>query len=1001
MAESSTGAAEGADYVDVLAADADASPDSRVDTAEFSSTTERAFAGVLAEVLGVERVPVDGHVFDDLGADSMVMARFCARVRKRPDLPQVSMKDVYQHPTVRSLATAVAGSAPAPAEPPAPVPAQPEAPDPPPGPTWLPASRGVVATRAEPPVHEAAPVRPPGSTRAYLLCGALQLLVFVAYVCLSSLVAAKGYEWISSGRGLGELYLRSVVGGGLIFVAMSVLPIAAKWLLIGRWKPREIRIWSLGYVRFWLVASLVRTNFLVRLTGGSPILPLYLRALGAHVGRGVVIMSRSVPVCTDLLTIGDGTVIRKDCHMSGYRAQAGWIQTGAVTLGKDVVVAEATVIDIETSIGDGGQLGRSSSLHPGQAVPAGERWHGSPARPTDVDYRTVGPARCGRLRRTVYCLVQLIKVVGIYVPLAVGFLDVLLTEGPNLAGKAMSGVLALAAWRYPTGLALGVSFVVVFVGVLAALALAFSLPRALAVAVRPDTVHPLYGFRYGLHQGVTRLTNLKLLTHLFGDSSYIVTYLKLLGYDLSRVEQTGSNFGTEVKHDTPYLSSVGQGTMVADGLSIINADVSSTSFRLSRVSIGARNFLGNRIAFPSQGRTGDNCLLATKVLVPVDGKVRENVGLLGSPSFEIPRTVERDARVNHPKGEAERLRRLRAKNLHNLQTIGFALLVRWGYLFGVGMLAFGAGGLYRRWGWVVLAAQTLLGVLFTTAYFVLVERAVAGFRPLRPQTCSIYEPYFWWHERYWKLVIPDALDRMFAGTPFKNVLSRLLGVRLGKRVFDDGCFLPERTLVTIGDDVTLNAGSVLQSHSQEDGAFKSDRITIGSGCTIGMGGFVHYGVTMNEDATLAADSFLMKGEDVPAHTRWGGNPAEQLTPWPSVLPRHASTTTGAGRALPQHANGTGGTWRTRPRHANPTMPAARALPQHANGHANGTVRPWRALPQHANGHVNGHANGTLGAGPRLPLDGAVTTGAREPGAGDAADHGADHPEQMAINGGAR
>jgi non-ribosomal peptide synthetase-like protein len=913
---------------------------------------ESAFAEVLAEVLGVEQVPMDGHLFDDLGADSMVMARFCARVRKRPDLPPVSMKEVYEHPTVRSLATAVAGAAPA---------QRPAVTEPP--------------ALAEPPVLETRQTRARGSTTAYVLCGALQLIVFVAYVCLSAFVAAQGYEWISSGRGLGDMYLRSAAVGGAIFVGLSVLPIAAKWLLIGRWKPREIRIWSLGYVRFWLVATLVRTNFLVRFMGGSPILPLYLRALGAHVGRGVVILSRSVPVCTDLLTIGDRTVIRKDCHLSGYRAHAGWIQTGAVTLGKDVVVAESTVIDIETSIGDGGQLGRSSSLHPGQVVPAGERWHGSPARPTDVDYRTVGPARCGRLRRTVYCLVQLLKVVGIYVPLAVGFLDVLLTEAPHLTGRAMSGVLALAAWRFPTGLALGVSFVVVFVGVLAALALAFSLPRALAVAVRPDTVYPLYGFRYGLHQLINRLTNLKLLTHLFGDSSYIVTYLSLLGYDLSRVEQTGSNFGTEVKHDTPYLSSVGRGTMVADGLSIINADFSSTSFRVSRVSIGARNFLGNRIAYPAQGRTGDNCLLATKVLVPVDGKVRENVGLLGSPSFEIPRTVERDARVNHPRGEAERLRRLRAKNLHNLQTIGLALLVRWGYLFGVGMLAFGAGDLYHRWGWVVLTAETLLGVLFTSTYFVLVERAVGGFRSLRPRTCSIYEPYFWWHERYWKLVIPDALDRMYAGTPFKNVLSRLLGVRLGKRVFDDGCFLPERTLITIGDDATLNAGSVLQSHSQEDGAFKSDRIMIGSGCTIGMGGFVHYGVTMSEDATLAADSFLMKGEDVPAHTRWGGNPAEQLPSPRIVRPRHASRTVGAGWALPQHANKTVGTGRTRPRHANETVGAEWALSQHANGHPNAAV----------------------GAGRVLPLDGVVSMG----GYGRGRSEDADDAGRMAMNGGAR
>src|SRR5919112_4962615 len=75
---------------------------------------EGALAGVLADVLGVERLPVDSHFFDDLGADSMVMARFCARVRKRSDLPAVSMKDVYRHPTIRSLATALADDVPVP-----------------------------------------------------------------------------------------------------------------------------------------------------------------------------------------------------------------------------------------------------------------------------------------------------------------------------------------------------------------------------------------------------------------------------------------------------------------------------------------------------------------------------------------------------------------------------------------------------------------------------------------------------------------------------------------------------------------------------------------------------------------------------------------------------------------------------------------------------------------------------------------------------------------------
>ena len=110
---------------------------------------------------------------------------------------------------------------------------------------------------------------------------------------------------------------------------------------------------------------------------------LYLRALGARIGKGVTILSRTIPVCTDLLTIGAGTVIRKDSFFLCYRAHAGRIQTGPVTLGRDVFVGEKTVLDIDTSMGDGAQLGHTSALHSGQAVPAGQRWHGSPAQRTE------------------------------------------------------------------------------------------------------------------------------------------------------------------------------------------------------------------------------------------------------------------------------------------------------------------------------------------------------------------------------------------------------------------------------------------------------------------------------------------------------------------------------------------------------------------------------------------------------------------------------------------
>src|SRR6266496_4154261 len=109
---------------------------------------ERIFADVLAGVLHVDRVSVDSHFFDDLGADSLVMAHFCARVRKRGDLPPVSMKDVYAYPTIRSLAAALADVAPG---------------------------------SAKSPVAAAIEVATPTSAREYLLCGALQALFYLGY----------------------------------------------------------------------------------------------------------------------------------------------------------------------------------------------------------------------------------------------------------------------------------------------------------------------------------------------------------------------------------------------------------------------------------------------------------------------------------------------------------------------------------------------------------------------------------------------------------------------------------------------------------------------------------------------------------------------------------------------------------------------------------------------------------------------------------------------------
>src|SRR5262249_3975062 len=120
-----------------------------------ATSLERVFAELLAAVLHTDQVPLDSNFFDGLGADSLVMAQFCARVRRRGGLPTVSMKDVYAHPTIRSLAAAARDAAP--------------------------------VTHAWPRTIP----EPPTRTRAgeYVLCGALQALFYLGYTYLGVLAA--------------------------------------------------------------------------------------------------------------------------------------------------------------------------------------------------------------------------------------------------------------------------------------------------------------------------------------------------------------------------------------------------------------------------------------------------------------------------------------------------------------------------------------------------------------------------------------------------------------------------------------------------------------------------------------------------------------------------------------------------------------------------------------------------------------------------------------------
>jgi non-ribosomal peptide synthetase-like protein len=111
------------------------------------------------------------------------------------------------------------------------------------------------------------------------------------------------------------------------------------------------------------------------------------------------------------------------------------------------------------------------------------------------------------------------------------------------------------------------------------------------------------------------------------------------------------------------------------------------------------------------------------------------------------------------------------------------------------------------------------------------------------------------------------------GTPFVCWYFRLLGTRIGRRVYMETTDLSEFDLVHIGDQAMLNADCTIQTHLFEDRVMKMSTIDLGPRCKVGAGSLVLYDTRLEEGAALDDLSLLMKGETLPAGTSWAGIPA--------------------------------------------------------------------------------------------------------------------------------
>ncbi len=106
-------------------------------------------------------------------------------------------------------------------------------------------------------------------------------------------------------------------------------------------------------------------------------------------------------------------------------------------------------------------------------------------------------------------------------------------------------------------------------------------------------------------------------------------------------------------------------------------------------------------------------------------------GLLGSPSFEIPRTVERDAKL--ALGPEELRRGLAAKNRHNLTSILLLVLSRWVDFTLMILLARYALDLWGQFGVLSIAVLGVAELLLNYTFYILLDAMVRWLKAYAPQ----------------------------------------------------------------------------------------------------------------------------------------------------------------------------------------------------------------------------------------------------------------------------
>jgi non-ribosomal peptide synthetase-like protein len=384
---------------------------------------------------------------------------------------------------------------------------------------------------------------------------------------------------------------------------------------------------------------------------------------------------------------------------------------------------------------------------------------------------------------------------------------------------------------------------------------------------------PVHGNRYLAKWLVNQIQESSLaVLHGIYATVYSASWYRLLGAKVGKETELSTALGV-----VPDMLTLGDECFIADAVMLGDEQIDGGWMRVQPTVVSRRSFVGNGAYVPDGSVVPENVLIGVMSAVPRNAAMQPGDTWLGAPPLHLPAREVLQGFPEHLTYAPSRWRKLGRGLVEALRIAApHALVIAVGYALVLDTMPLAED---ERWGAVALNLG-LGGVLFGCATYLLVLLFKwLTVRRYRQRAAPMWTPFVWLSEAatnlYEGIAVPWLL-RYLRGTPWLSDALRLLGARIGRGVYLDTTDMTEFDCVHIGAHSELNALCCPQTHLFEDRVMKIDHVHIGSRVTLGPRCTVLYGASVGDGAQLGPLTLVMKGETIPAGTRWHGLPA---APW--------------------------------------------------------------------------------------------------------------------------